>query len=188
MSKTRQFSPIILLFACTIGVFSQAVPPPGPTQPGTAQNCNKWHTVKSGDGCAVLESRYQISHSQFLAWNPAVSEDCLQNFWPNYAYCVSVDPTLTVTLSTSIITTFTTRTTSATTSSVPPPISTPYTIDHPVTDQNITTPTIPSEPWPPQKTQPGQPSYCNDWHLVMPGESCESIASEHNTWMGIEDL
>ncbi|KAK2032537.1 hypothetical protein LX32DRAFT_725836 [Colletotrichum zoysiae] len=189
MSPTGAFSLVSMLLGCTVGVFSQAVPPPGPTHPGTAPNCNKWHIVTSDDyGCGVLETRYRISHSQFLAWNPAVSDDCLQNFWPDYAYCVSVDASITATPSKSSTTTFTTRTTSAGSSSVPPPISTPYTIDHPVTDLNITTPTLPSEPWPPQKTQPGQPSYCNDWHLVTPGESCDSIVSDHNGWMGIEDF
>ncbi|KAK1984913.1 LysM domain-containing protein [Colletotrichum cereale] len=192
MSTTRAFSLVPVLLAYAIGVFSQAVPPPGPTHPGTAPNCNKWHTVTGDDySCSVLETRYHISHSQFLTWNPAVSNDCLQNFWPDYAYCVSVDASITVTPSKSSTTTFTTRTTrttSATSTSVPPPISTPYTIEHPVTDLNITTPTLPSEPWPPQKTQPGQPSYCNDWHLVTPGESCESIVSGYNTWMGIEDF
>ncbi|KAG8166547.1 hypothetical protein KVR01_002236 [Diaporthe batatas] len=193
MSNTREFPLLIQLFAYTVGVFSKAVPPPGPSQPGTAQNCDKWHIVQKDDGCADLENLYNISHSQFLEWNPEVSDDCAQNFWPDYAYCVSVDATITITPSTSS-TTLSTRTTSPTSppvqtsSSSPPPVSTPYTIDHPITDPNITIPTIPSEPWPPQKTQPGQPSYCNDWHLVMPGESCESIVVDHNAWMGIEDL
>jgi hypothetical protein len=24
--------------------------------------------------------------------------------------------------------------------------------------------------------------------LVLPGETCDSIAGQHNTWMGIDDL
>ncbi|KAL5345197.1 hypothetical protein ACLOAV_009566 [Pseudogymnoascus australis] len=31
-----------------------------------------------------------ISLAQFLAWNPAVSSDCLTNYWLGEAYCVGV--------------------------------------------------------------------------------------------------
>ncbi|KAI6257280.1 hypothetical protein MCOR29_010644 [Pyricularia oryzae] len=182
-----------LLVFYPILVSSQAVPPPGPTQPGTAPNCNKWHIVisGSGDNCDNVAARYKITLAQFLKWNPAVSSDCLQFFWPDYAYCVSVDASITAvpTTSTSVRTTFATRTTSAVSTSVLPPVSTPsYTFNHPVTDLNITTPTVPTEEWPPKNTQAGQPSYCNDWHLVMPGESCRAIVLQHGSWMGIEDF
>ncbi len=31
-----------------------------------------------------------LSHQQFIAWNPAVSSDCTQNFWGGSTYCVGV--------------------------------------------------------------------------------------------------
>ncbi|TLS28585.1 hypothetical protein PpBr36_00269 [Pyricularia pennisetigena] len=96
----------LLVFYPTL-VCLQAVPPPGPTQPSTVPNCNKWHTMVSGD-----------------------------NF----------------------------------------------------TDLNITTPTVPTEEWPPKNTQAGQPSYCNDWHLVLADESCRAIVLQHNSCMGVEDF
>lgn len=64
---------------------------PGPTMPGIASNCNKWHTVVSGDGCWSIQQQYAITAEQFLAWNPAVSSDCTTNFWPDYSYCVGLD-------------------------------------------------------------------------------------------------
>ncbi|KAJ3957715.1 hypothetical protein N0V92_005734 [Colletotrichum tropicale] len=65
--------------------------PPGPTHAGQPDNCNKWHVVKSGDDCSTIESQYALTHAEFLAFNPAVSEDCLSNFWGDYAYCVGTD-------------------------------------------------------------------------------------------------
>ncbi|KAI5866007.1 LysM domain-containing protein [Durotheca rogersii] len=64
--------------------------PPGPTQTGQPANCNKWHIAVDGDDCGVLEREYSITHAQFLSWNPAVSEDCVNGFWGDYAYCVGV--------------------------------------------------------------------------------------------------
>ncbi|EFQ32525.1 LysM domain-containing protein [Colletotrichum graminicola] len=64
--------------------------PPAPTLDGQPSNCNKWHVVAAGDNCGVIESEYSLTHSQFLEWNPAVSEDCLTGFWGTYAYCVGI--------------------------------------------------------------------------------------------------
>ncbi|KAK2015703.1 LysM domain-containing protein [Colletotrichum eremochloae] len=66
---------------------STAPTPPGPTHPGQPANCNKWHVVTGGD-CSTVEALYGLTHAQFLAWNPAVSQDCLTNFWAGSAYCV----------------------------------------------------------------------------------------------------
>jgi hypothetical protein len=61
---------------------------PGPTMAGIAANCNKWHTVGDGDSCWSIEQKYQITADRFFKWNPAVSTDCVTNFWPKYSYCV----------------------------------------------------------------------------------------------------
>lgn len=54
---------------------------PGPTMDGIAPNCNKWHTVVEGDDCSTIEKQYDITADQFFEWNPAVSKDCITNFW-----------------------------------------------------------------------------------------------------------
>ncbi len=79
-------SPLLL----THSVTAQGTTAPGPTQPGIPSNCNKWQIVVAGNTCATVEAQYGITHAQFLSWNPAVSSDCLTNFWPDYAYCVGV--------------------------------------------------------------------------------------------------
>jgi hypothetical protein len=61
---------------------------PAPTMEGIAANCNKWHTVGDGDDCVVVEKKYNITADQFFKWNPAVSKDCVKNFWAKYSYCV----------------------------------------------------------------------------------------------------
>ncbi|KAK8007950.1 carbohydrate-binding module family 50 protein [Apiospora marii] len=69
---------------------SSAPTPPAQTQDGQTADCNKWHVVKDGDDCGVLEKQYSLTHAQLLAWNPAISEDCVNGFWGGYAYCVGV--------------------------------------------------------------------------------------------------
>ncbi|GAW17906.1 hypothetical protein ANO14919_073750 [Xylariales sp. No.14919] len=64
--------------------------PPGPTFSGSPDNCNKWHVIIEGDGCDTIPQMYGITLAQFLEWNPAVSDDCLTNFWLGNAYCVGV--------------------------------------------------------------------------------------------------
>ncbi|KAK4128906.1 carbohydrate-binding module family 50 protein [Parathielavia appendiculata] len=91
--------------------------PPGPTHAGQPSNCNKWDIVESGDTCGSLAESNGISLSQFLAWNPAVSSDCVTNFWLGQAYCVGVSGSGTISTSSSTRTT----TTSAASSTPPAP-------------------------------------------------------------------
>jgi LysM repeat protein len=64
--------------------------PPGPTHTGQPANCNKWDIVEEGDSCSSIASDNGISTDQFFAWNPAVSRDCISNFWLGNAYCVGI--------------------------------------------------------------------------------------------------
>lgn len=66
--------------------------PPGPTFTGSPASCNKWYVIAQGDNCGTVETKFGISHAQFIAWNPAVSNDCLTNFWLGQAYCVGLGP------------------------------------------------------------------------------------------------
>ena len=61
-----------------------------PTQTNEARNCNKWHTVQSGDSCAAVAEAENIDLKQFLKWNPSI-RDCATDLWVGYAYCVGVD-------------------------------------------------------------------------------------------------
>lgn len=152
--------------------------PPGPTFTGTPSNCTEWHTVQTGDTCVTIEATYGITRAEFLAWNPAVNGDCTANFWAEYSYCVGLDTASTPTPPTT--TTKTTTTTSSTNTM-------PYSIRYPVTSEIILQPTTDTA-WPPTKTQPGQPTYCNNWHLVLPGQTCDTIAVLYDTWMGLANL
>lgn len=167
--------------------------PAGPTHAGAPTNCNEWYTVQDGDDCSVPEGAFGITHAQFIEWNLAVSEDCIFNFWPTYSYCVGVGEVLTTTTPTSTASATTTGmpgTTSGnstlTTSMTTTPNAT-YSTRNPVTDWNITTTSV-DRNWPPSQTKAGQPSYCNNWHLVKSGETCDTVVRLYASSIDMEDL
>ena len=51
--------------------------PHSPTQPGLAENCDKFHKVVSGDQCGTIESQYGITDAQFSKWNPYIDDGTL---------------------------------------------------------------------------------------------------------------
>ncbi|KAF0328369.1 hypothetical protein K4K61_007357 [Colletotrichum sp. SAR11_59] len=99
--------------ATTTAPTTSKVTPPGPTMTGSPADCNKWSVVTDGLSCTDMASQAGISLAQFLAWNPAVSSDCLTNYWLGEAYCVGVSGESTPAS--------TTTTAVATTTSVTPP-------------------------------------------------------------------
>lgn len=161
---------------------SYGTTPGAPTFSGSPSNCNKWHTIVSGDNCDTVAAAFGITRAQFLAWNPAVSSDCTQNFWLGEAYCVGVGsgPASTSksssksSSSTKASTTSKPTSSSASKSSSSSTASTPYSVRNPITSYNLTSTTV-GTAWPPQKTQAGQASNCNKWHLVGGGDTCDSI-------------
>ncbi|KAG8670658.1 hypothetical protein FPOAC2_07491 [Fusarium poae] len=68
---------------------SNGINTPQPTQLILADNCNKFYFVKSGESCAYLASKYSITKSEFLKWNPSVESDC-GGLWAEAWACVSV--------------------------------------------------------------------------------------------------
>lgn len=62
-----------------------------------------------------------------------------------------------------------------------------YSTRLPITSYNLTT--IPTDTaWPPSRTQAGQPGYCRTWHLVSPGDSCQSIVNEYGVGVTMDEL
>lgn len=60
---------------------------------GSPANYNKWSLVTAGLTYTALASQAGFTLNllkQFLAWNPAVSSDCVTNYWLGEAYCVAV--------------------------------------------------------------------------------------------------
>ncbi|KAJ7348317.1 hypothetical protein DFH08DRAFT_865744 [Mycena albidolilacea] len=56
-----------------------AEPPSGPPadlNPGSWNNCTTYYTVQSGDNCNVIDSKFNISFSDFERWNPEVATTC----------------------------------------------------------------------------------------------------------------
>ncbi|KAI1860817.1 uncharacterized protein JN550_011279 [Neoarthrinium moseri] len=62
---------------------------PTPTQSGMTPNCKSFHFVATGENCATIASKYKISTTQFINWNPAVGSGCA-GLWANTYACVAV--------------------------------------------------------------------------------------------------
>ena len=187
----KSISTILLL---AIAASCQDTTPSGPTQPNFASSCNKWYTVKSGDSCFSVETEFNISHTDFLKWNPDVSDDCLTNFWVNYSYCIGIDSTMTskpspTTSKSSSSSIKVTSTTSkgVSTSDTSIQASSTYSIRNPVTSFNISSTSVDTS-WPPKRTQSGQPDYCNKWYLVEAGDTCDTVYSKFGTSMTKKQL
>ncbi|KAM7198759.1 hypothetical protein V8F20_006074 [Naviculisporaceae sp. PSN 640] len=63
---------------------------PTPTQPGMVNNCKKFALVKSGDTCAVLATKYNITLDQFNKWNTGVGGKDCKSLWANVYVCIGV--------------------------------------------------------------------------------------------------
>lgn len=174
------YSLAVILFGLLFSfphVRAQDPTPGGPTFPNTVPECIAWHTVVPGDGCWAITQTYGITLTDFYTWNPDITNDCADNFWLGYAYCVGIEKE-TEPPPESTTSTTTTATTTSTTEA--------YTIVNPITEYEIT-PTGVEEDFPPEKTQPGQPPNCDDWYLVSAWDTCESIVAS-NSWITRDQL
>lgn len=80
-------------YACVSVIGHDPKPPngietPTPAQPGMVDNCDVFHKVASGDGCASITAKYGISLDQFREWNTQAGANC--NIWLDNYVCVSV--------------------------------------------------------------------------------------------------
>ncbi|KAI8946668.1 hypothetical protein F4801DRAFT_52314 [Xylaria longipes] len=66
---------------------------PVPVKPGLISNCDNCYKVISGDSCSAIFSKYDISLTELLAWNPDLNSGC-SNLEIGYYYCVGVADTL----------------------------------------------------------------------------------------------
>ncbi|KAF7354410.1 hypothetical protein MVEN_01130000 [Mycena venus] len=62
--------------------------PPSNLSPGSWSNCTTYYNVQSGDNCNVIETKFKISFSDFLRWNPEVTTTCSNLILASY--CVGV--------------------------------------------------------------------------------------------------
>ncbi|RDW87158.1 uncharacterized protein DSM5745_03800 [Aspergillus mulundensis] len=64
-----------------------------------------------------------------------------------------------------------------------------YTIINPITTPSPSPyPTRTNDTWPPTHTMPGQPDYCNKWHKVVAGDTCDTIQSRYAVWCSYDQL
>ncbi|KAJ5375386.1 hypothetical protein N7517_007392 [Penicillium concentricum] len=65
------------------------VDPPGPTESGVSDMCNKWHILENGDTCKSLSVQYKITEAKLSEYNPSVNAQC-SNIRAGFAICVRV--------------------------------------------------------------------------------------------------
>ncbi|ATY62193.1 LysM domain protein [Cordyceps militaris] len=71
--------------------------PDGKVAPGTTNQCTYYFTTTSKDNtCTFIEGYWGVGHKDFVAWNPAVKEDC-SGIEIGYSYCVDVNHGGTIT-------------------------------------------------------------------------------------------
>jgi hypothetical protein len=62
---------------------------PTPYQSGMVDDCDEFHLVVDGDGCAAIADDAGITLDEFYEWNPTVGSDCA-GLWLGYYVCVGV--------------------------------------------------------------------------------------------------
>ncbi|KAI9372269.1 hypothetical protein BJX61DRAFT_456321 [Aspergillus egyptiacus] len=130
------------------------VAPPGTPAPGASHLCSEWVESSYGMSCDIIQRFYGMSQEEFEEWNPSVGrlgDGC--SLIDGLCYCVQIN--------------FVTQTPTWT----PPPTSTASTATSTSTGGGITTPT---------PTQPGMVGDCNEFYLVVGGDSCYDIAAAHD--------
>jgi hypothetical protein len=65
--------------------------------------------------------------------------------------------------------------------------TTPYSTRNPVTSYNLTQPYTATS-LPPAQTQSGQPPYCNEWHWVGIGDTCQTILNLYGSRLTQDQL
>ncbi|TQW00805.1 LysM domain-containing protein [Cordyceps javanica] len=116
--------------------------PDGKVPPGTTDQCTYYFTTTSKDDtCSFIEGYWGISHKDFVAWNPAVKDDC-SGIEIGYSYCVDVNNGGTITS---------------------PPTS-----------------TLPPAPSP---TLDGIAKDCDKFHLIVKGDTCDSVTQKYGISM-----
>ncbi|KAJ7864455.1 hypothetical protein B0H14DRAFT_3443508 [Mycena olivaceomarginata] len=79
---------------CVMVTNATAALPPTPTNAaaGSAPSgCARWYTIVDGDGCAKLETSFNLTQSQLFALNPELAPTCT-NLALKEAYCVRALP------------------------------------------------------------------------------------------------
>ncbi|OJJ95699.1 carbohydrate-binding module family 50 protein [Aspergillus aculeatus ATCC 16872] len=151
------------------------IAPSGTAFPGANSDCSEWVTYTTGLTCADIEATYSITEEDFLAWNPYLSllyTDC--NLVAGYDYCVDINFETFGTTSSSSTSSTSSTTSQASTSSVASTlitstISASTTGSATVASAGITTPS---------PIQTGMTATCDEFYLVVSGDTCAAIASD----------
>lgn len=71
--STSTSSPLVTSNLSSTSSTSSSSAPNQPQQTGTVANCDRFYLVKTGDSCDEIESQFDITASELLAWNPSIN-------------------------------------------------------------------------------------------------------------------
>ncbi|KAL4861861.1 hypothetical protein BDV12DRAFT_203586 [Aspergillus spectabilis] len=132
------------------------VAPPGTPAPGAHDACSAWIQSSYGLTCEIIRRFWGMSQEELEEWNPSIGRlgnDC--TLITGLYYCVQIN--------------YVTQTPTWT----PPPTSTTSTTTATSTGGGDPNPT-------PTPTQPGMVDNCDEFYLVVGGDSCFDIAAAHD--------
>ena len=66
--------------------------PPNVANGTITDGCSEYYTVVSGDNCGPIETKFNLTSTQFLTYNPEIATDC-SNLQLGLAYCVKSNVT-----------------------------------------------------------------------------------------------
>lgn len=113
-------------------------------------------------------AKFSITHKQFIDWDPAVSNDCVTNYWLGQAYCVGLGGTAA----------------SSSTQVTPTPTPTAPTSSSSSSSGIPSSTTSSAAEATPSPIQDGMVEGCKNFYLVKPGDGCWAIANDNGIELG----
>ncbi|KAI5116230.1 hypothetical protein M0805_001222 [Coniferiporia weirii] len=96
--KTDCTNLVLGLAYCVFSIYapsntSSGSGPPGNVAPGTiTDGCTAYYTVVANDTCSAIETKFNLTNTEFLTYNPEISSSC-SNIEAGLAYCVASNAT-----------------------------------------------------------------------------------------------
>ncbi|KAK5655930.1 hypothetical protein OQA88_5065 [Cercophora sp. LCS_1] len=148
------------IVALIAGMSFAGVTPSYNVDPKSPSNCNMWYDNEGEYPCFAIPFLADITHGQYISWNPSINRDTCEPFEQNQSYCVGVC----------------TNNCAATTSSFS---STTIMASNMTSTTGTPTKTASSSVVTPSPTQSGIVGACLRFTLITKGSTCEDIARQY---------
>jgi LysM repeat protein len=143
---------------------------PTTTPEGSTDVCYQWYVVQPNDFCALIESSFGITFTQFQIWNPDLQSNC-SNLLAGEAYCVDSP------ITTSLLPQSAAPTAAASSSGSQPSTTAGSSTSSGTPSSSSSSATfVPA----PTTTAAGTTSSCYMWYIVNSGDTCNAIDTTYS--------